>query len=49
MFANQIPEMPNFGRQLWGNPKPWLTNALPELYPQSHDLEQGWVGDGLLG
>jgi len=42
MFTNQIPEMPNFGRQPINPPKPELSNVLPELYPQPHDQAQGW-------
>jgi len=42
MFTNQIPEMPNFGRQGIVPPKPEFSNALPELYPQPHDQAQGW-------
>lgn len=42
MFTNQIPDMPNFGRQLISNPKPDFTNPIPELYPQPHDQPQGW-------
>lgn len=42
MFTNQIPEMPNFGRQGIDPPKPLLSNPLPELYPQPHDQAQGW-------
>ncbi|KIW20599.1 hypothetical protein PV08_01174 [Exophiala spinifera] len=42
MFTNQIPEMPNFGRQAITPPKPMYANALPELYPEPHDIPQGW-------
>ena len=42
MFTNQIPQFPNFGRQGMPNAKAWLSNYLPELYPQPHDQEQGW-------
>ena len=38
----QIPDMPNFGRQAINPPKPELSNALPELYPEPHDIPQGW-------
>jgi len=41
MFTNQIPEMPNFARQGISPPKPLLSNALPELYPEPHDIPQG--------
>jgi len=41
MFTNQIPDMPNFGRQGIDPPKRDLSNPLPELYPQG-DLPQGW-------
>lgn len=42
MFTNQIPSMPNFGRQPIQAATPELTNPIPELYPQPHDQEQGW-------
>ncbi|EXJ62617.1 beta-lactamase [Cladophialophora yegresii CBS 114405] len=42
MFTNQIPEMPNFGRQAIVPPKPEYSNALAELYPEPHDIPQGW-------
>ncbi|KAK6367990.1 hypothetical protein LTS17_010143 [Exophiala oligosperma] len=42
MFTNQIPEMPNFGRQGVAPPKKMYSNALPELYPEPHDVPQGW-------
>jgi CubicO group peptidase (beta-lactamase class C family) len=42
MFTNQIPEMPNFGREPIQNATPELTNRIPELYPQPKEQEQGW-------
>ncbi|EXJ72316.1 beta-lactamase [Cladophialophora psammophila CBS 110553] len=42
MFTNQIAEMPNFGRQGISPPKLDMSNALPELYPEPHDIPQGW-------
>ncbi|EXJ83839.1 beta-lactamase [Capronia coronata CBS 617.96] len=42
MFTNQIPDMPNFGRQGIQPPKPLLSNALTDLYPDPHDVPQGW-------
>ncbi|ETI23535.1 hypothetical protein G647_05337 [Cladophialophora carrionii CBS 160.54] len=42
MFTNQIPDMPNFGRQAIVPPKPEYSNALAELYPEPHDIPQGW-------
>jgi hypothetical protein len=42
MFTNQIPSMPNFGRQPIAAAIPELTNPIGELYPQPHDQEQGW-------
>jgi len=42
MFTNQIPDFPNFGRQPISPPKPEYSNALPELYPEPHDIPQGW-------
>ncbi|KAK5076555.1 hypothetical protein LTR64_005965 [Lithohypha guttulata] len=42
MFTNQIPDMPNFGRQAINPPKPEYSNALPELYPEPHEIPQGW-------
>lgn len=42
MFTNQIPDFPNFGRQPITPPKPEYSNALPELYPEPHEIPQGW-------
>ncbi|KIV91197.1 hypothetical protein PV10_05761 [Exophiala mesophila] len=42
MFTNQIPDMPNFARQGIDPPKRDLANPLPELYPEPHDIPQGW-------
>ncbi|KIX10074.1 uncharacterized protein Z518_01155 [Rhinocladiella mackenziei CBS 650.93] len=42
MFTNQIPDMPNFGRHGVSPPKLNLSNPLPELYPEPHDIPQGW-------
>lgn len=39
---HQIPDMPNFGRQGIQPPKPLLSNALADLYPDPHDVPQGW-------
>ncbi|KAH8694311.1 beta-lactamase/transpeptidase-like protein [Talaromyces proteolyticus] len=43
MFSNQIPQFPDFGRALpISSPKPYLTHAEAELYPQPHQQPQGW-------
>jgi CubicO group peptidase (beta-lactamase class C family) len=42
MFSNQIPNMPNFGREKIQAAIPELTNEIPELYPQPKEQEQGW-------
>ncbi|KAG4416232.1 hypothetical protein IFR04_010635 [Cadophora malorum] len=42
MFSNQIPNMPNFGREAIQAATPELTNPIPELYPQPKEQEQGW-------
>lgn len=42
MFRNQIPQFPNFGRQVIPPSKPDLTNRLPDLYPNEGDAPQGW-------
>lgn len=42
MFRNQIPELPDFGRQGIPDSKKWLTNALTELYPVAKGEPQGW-------
>ncbi|EHY56851.1 hypothetical protein HRR83_002072 [Exophiala dermatitidis] len=42
MFTNQIPEFPNYGRQGIFAPKTHLSNVLPDLYPDPHDVPQGW-------
>lgn len=42
MFENQIPQLPNFGREKIQAAIPELTNEIGELYPQPHDQPQGW-------
>lgn len=42
MFTNQIPEFPDFARQGIDPPKREYSNPLPELYPEPHDIPQGW-------
>jgi len=42
MFQNQIPNFPNFGRQVIPAAKPELTNRIPELYPIPGSGRQGW-------
>jgi CubicO group peptidase (beta-lactamase class C family) len=42
MFTNQIPKLPNFGRQHMDNAKPDLVNSVDEFFPQPLDQEQGW-------
>ena len=42
MFENQIPQLPNFGREKIQAAFPELTNEIGELYPQPHDQPQGW-------
>jgi len=42
MFENQIPQLPNFGREKIQAAIPDLTNEIGELYPQPHDQPQGW-------
>lgn len=42
MFTNQIPKFPDFGRQSIPASKPYLTNAVPELYPVPGNPPQGW-------
>lgn len=42
MFTTQIPEMPDFGRNPISAAIPYLTNPIPELYPQPEEQEQGW-------
>ncbi|KAI0164269.1 beta-lactamase family protein [Hypoxylon sp. FL1284] len=42
MFTNQIPQLPNFGRQGIPAAKPDLTNPLPDLYPIEGAPPQGW-------
>lgn len=42
MFRNQIPDLPNYGRQGIQAAKPDLTNPVAELYPVSGDPPQGW-------
>jgi len=47
MFTNQIPTMPNYGRQDIPAAKPDQTNAIPDIYPQG-DAPQGWGISGML-
>ncbi|KPI42611.1 Acyltransferase LovD [Cyphellophora attinorum] len=42
MFTNQIPDMPDFGRQPISPPRPDFSNALPALYPEEGNPAQGW-------
>lgn len=47
MFTNQIPDMPDYGRQGIDPPRLDLSNALPALYPEADDANgkpgaQGW-------
>lgn len=42
MFRNQIPQLPNFGRQHIPAAKPDLTHELPDLYPVAGKPPQGW-------
>lgn len=42
MFKNQVPHLPDFGRQSIPAAKPDLTNPVPELYPVSGNPPQGW-------
>lgn len=42
MFSNQIPHMPDFGRQYIPAAKPWLTNSSEDMFPQEGNPPQGW-------
>ncbi|MCJ1375082.1 hypothetical protein MMC20_006316 [Loxospora ochrophaea] len=42
MFRNQIPDMPNFGREPIPAARPLSTNPIPQLYPQPPEQPQGW-------
>lgn len=42
MFTNQIPQFSDFGRVPIAAAKPDLTLAIPELYAQPPEQEQGW-------
>jgi CubicO group peptidase (beta-lactamase class C family) len=42
MFRNQIPHMPDFGREPIDDAIPELTNKILELYPQPKEQERGW-------
>lgn len=42
MFKNQIPQFPDFGRNSIPAAKPYLTNPIPDLYPQPPEQAQGW-------
>ncbi|KAH7137420.1 beta-lactamase [Dactylonectria estremocensis] len=42
MFTNQIPNFPNFARQGMHSCKPQIANSSPAIYPEPHDIPQGW-------
>lgn len=42
MFKNQIPQLPNFARNLPPDCKPSFVNSAPEIYPQPGNPAQGW-------
>ncbi|KAJ4159499.1 uncharacterized protein LMH87_008397 [Akanthomyces muscarius] len=42
MLKNQIPEHPNFARNLPPAAKPSFINSAPEMYPQPENEAQGW-------
>ncbi len=42
MLRNQIPDKPNFARNLPPASKPSFTNSSPEIYPQPNNEPQGW-------
>lgn len=42
MFTNQIPQLPQFGRNGIADAKPDLTNPLADLYPEDGSPPQGW-------
>ncbi|KAF2703910.1 beta-lactamase/transpeptidase-like protein [Pleomassaria siparia CBS 279.74] len=42
MFENQIPDQPDFARNVPAPAIPALTNHTPELYPQEGNPPQGW-------
>ena len=42
MFENQVPQFPDLGRQGVPDAKPYLTNPIPDLYPQPGNPPQGW-------
>ncbi|RFU27161.1 hypothetical protein B7463_g9186, partial [Scytalidium lignicola] len=44
MFTNQLPHLPNFGREPIAAAKPQFTNPIPELYPFAVDPKAplGW-------
>jgi CubicO group peptidase (beta-lactamase class C family) len=42
MLRNQIPQLPEFGRNLAPACKPAFVSASSEIYPQPHHQPQGW-------
>jgi len=42
MFKNQIPQFPDFARNLTPPSKPHYVNSAPEMYPQANNPAQGW-------
>lgn len=44
MWENQIPDQPNFARDVPPTPEPLLANSVPEFYPQENNPAQGTWG-----
>lgn len=42
MLENQVPQLPNFARNLSRACKPSFVNSASEVYPQPRDQAQGW-------
>lgn len=42
MLKNQLPDLPDFARNLSPPAKPYYVNGAPEMYPQQGNPPQGW-------
>lgn len=42
MFTNQVPQFPDFARNLEPTVKPSFVNSASEIYPQAQNPPQGW-------
>jgi hypothetical protein len=48
LLQNQLPHMPDFGHKGFKDAIPFISNFVPELYPQSGNPPQGWSMGGMI-